>query len=35
VAEAAYGEILSLPIFPAMTDEDVDRVIVAVEHLHL
>ena len=24
VAEAAYGEILSLPLFPAMTDDDVD-----------
>jgi perosamine synthetase len=34
VAEAAYEEILSLPIFPAMTDEDVDRVIAAMEHLH-
>ncbi len=30
-AEAAYLEILSLPIFPAMTDEDVDRVVTAVE----
>ncbi len=26
VAEAAYGEILSLPIFPAMSDADVGRV---------
>ncbi len=34
VAEAAYEEILSLPIFPAMSDEDVDRVIAAMEHLH-
>jgi perosamine synthetase len=34
VAEAAYGEILSLPIFPAMTDEDVDRVIAAMEKIH-
>ncbi len=33
-AEAAYGEILSLPIFPAMTDEDVDRVIAAMEQIH-
>jgi UDP-4-amino-4,6-dideoxy-N-acetyl-beta-L-altrosamine transaminase len=29
VAEAAYEEILSLPIFPAMTDSDVDDVIKA------
>ena len=28
-AETAYRQILSLPIFPAMTDEDVDRVITA------
>ena len=27
VAEAAYGEILSLPMFPALTDGDVDRVV--------
>ncbi len=27
VAEAAYGEILSLPIFPAMSDADVGRVM--------
>ncbi len=26
-AEAAYGEILSLPMFPALTDGDVDRVV--------
>lgn len=26
VAEAAYGEILSLPMFPALTDGEVDRV---------
>jgi perosamine synthetase len=30
VAEAAYRQILSLPMFPAMTDEDVDIVISAV-----
>jgi perosamine synthetase len=30
VAEAAYEEILSLPIFPAMTDQDVTDVIAAV-----
>jgi len=27
VAEAAYDEILSLPIFPALTDQDADHVI--------
>lgn len=31
VAETAYRQILSLPMFPAMTDEDVDIVISAVE----
>jgi len=30
VAEAAYEQILSLPVFPAMADEDVDIVISAV-----
>jgi perosamine synthetase len=30
-AEAAYKQILSLPMFPAMTDEDVDLVISAVK----
>jgi len=30
VAEAAYERIVSLPIFPAMTDDDVDRVVAAV-----
>lgn len=30
VAEAAYDRILSLPIFPAMTDADVDRVVTDV-----
>jgi perosamine synthetase len=29
VAEAAYEQILSLPIFPAMSDDDVDDVIMA------
>jgi perosamine synthetase len=29
-AEAAYEEILSLPIFPGMTDEDVQSVLVAL-----
>lgn len=31
VAEAAYERIISLPIFPAMTDKDVADVITAVE----
>jgi perosamine synthetase len=31
-AEAAYEEILSLPIFPAMTDEDVKSVAMTIEH---
>ncbi len=31
VAEAAYPRILSLPMFPAMTDEDVAQVVEAVE----
>ncbi|HKK13416.1 MAG TPA: UDP-4-amino-4,6-dideoxy-N-acetyl-beta-L-altrosamine transaminase [Gammaproteobacteria bacterium] len=30
VAEAAYRDILSLPLFPAMTDEDVTAVVEAV-----
>jgi perosamine synthetase len=30
-AEAAYKQILSLPMFPAMTDEDVDIVISEVQ----
>jgi perosamine synthetase len=30
VAEAAYEEILSLPMFPAMSDDDVDDVIAAL-----
>jgi perosamine synthetase len=30
VAEAAYEQILSLPIFPAMTDDDVEDVIEAL-----
>jgi len=29
-AESAYGRILSLPIFPAMTDRDVDDVVAAL-----
>lgn len=31
VAEKAYEEILSLPIYPSMTDEDVNRVIDAIK----
>jgi perosamine synthetase len=31
VAERVYGEILSLPLFPAMTDEDVAAVVREVE----
>ncbi|HEY7060812.1 MAG TPA: UDP-4-amino-4,6-dideoxy-N-acetyl-beta-L-altrosamine transaminase [Chloroflexota bacterium] len=31
VAEAAYERMLSLPLFPAMTDADVDDVIAAVQ----
>ncbi|WP_422931561.1 UDP-4-amino-4,6-dideoxy-N-acetyl-beta-L-altrosamine transaminase [Singulisphaera sp. PoT] len=31
VAEAAYEQVLSLPIFPAMSDRDVEDVIVAVD----
>ena len=31
VAEAAYEQILSLPMFPAMTDEDVEAVISTVK----
>ena len=31
VAETAYERILSIPIFPAMTDDDVNRVIVEVK----
>lgn len=33
VAEAAYEEILSLPIFPAMTDKDVSEVIRTVSRV--
>jgi perosamine synthetase len=29
-AEAAYDELLTLPLFPAMTDADVDRVVAAL-----
>ena len=30
VAEAAYGQILSLPMFPGMSDDNVNSVIGAV-----
>ena len=30
IAENAYEKILTLPLFPSMSDEDVDRVINAV-----
>jgi perosamine synthetase len=30
VAEAAYERIVTLPVFPRMSDEDVDDVITAV-----
>ena len=33
VAESSYEEILSLPIFPGMTEEEVERVISAVERV--
>ena len=32
-AEAAFREILSLPLYPGMSDEDQDRVIEAIEEL--
>jgi UDP-4-amino-4,6-dideoxy-N-acetyl-beta-L-altrosamine transaminase len=32
-AEAAYGEILTLPIFPAMSDDDVDRVVAVLSRV--
>lgn len=33
VAEAAYEQILSLPMFPGMTDEDVENVIKTVQKI--
>lgn len=30
VAESAYEEIVTLPIFPGMTDEDIEDVVCAV-----
>jgi len=32
-AEAYYAEALSLPLYPAMTDDDIERVIAAVKNL--
>ena len=32
-AEAYYAEALSLPLSPAMTDDDIERVIAAVKNL--
>jgi len=31
VAETAYEQIISLPMFPGMTDEDVEKVIEAMK----
>jgi perosamine synthetase len=33
VAEDTYERILTLPLFPAMTDEDVERVVTALDHV--
>ncbi len=33
VAEAAYEEIISLPIFPSMVDDDVERVLTEVKKI--
>jgi perosamine synthetase len=33
VAEAAYEELLTLPMFPAMTDDDVARVLATLENV--
>lgn len=32
VAEAAYEQIISLPMFPGMTDEDVEKVVIEVKN---
>jgi dTDP-4-amino-4,6-dideoxygalactose transaminase len=32
-AEEAYEQILSLPMFPAMSDEDVEVVIAAIKEV--
>jgi len=31
IAEAAHEKMLTLPLFPAMTDQDVNDVVMAVE----
>ena len=33
IAESAYEQIISLPMFPGMTDEDVERVVVEVKNI--
>ena len=33
VAEGAFERLISLPLFPAMTDADVDRVVAAIEEI--
>ncbi len=33
VAEAAYGEVLSLPLHPSMGDADVDRVVEELQRI--
>jgi dTDP-4-amino-4,6-dideoxygalactose transaminase len=33
VAEHAFEQILSLPLFPQMTDSDIDRVVAAVKEI--
>jgi perosamine synthetase len=35
VAETAYEQIISLPIFPGMTDEDVENVINVMQEVIL
>lgn len=32
VAEAAYEQIVSLPMFPGMTDENVEQVVIEVKN---
>ena len=34
-AEAAYGQIISLPMFPGMTDEDVEKVVNVIQQVVL
>ena len=35
IAEAAYEQIISIPMFPSMTDEDVEKVINVIEEIIL